>query len=93
MFGAFYGCMKQGGFNNINEYINSDRKLTEIVQDFEIKQRIADLKKRLPYQPPVWKSKTIDELRGIQSNKASKPVKQTTLDVAAVKQKTIQNEG
>lgn len=86
-------CMKQGGFNNINEYINSDRKLTEIVQDFEIKQRIADLKKRLPYQPPVSKSKTIDELRGIQSNKASKPVKQTTLDVAAVKQKTIQNEG
>ncbi|MBO4293887.1 MAG: hypothetical protein J5896_00390 [Alphaproteobacteria bacterium] len=55
--------------------------------------KLNDVRKKLPYSSPVLQVKTIDELRGIRSNKASKPVKQTTLDVAAVKQKTIQNEG
>ena len=54
--------------------------------------KLNDVRKKLPYSSPVLQVKTIDELRGIRSNKASKPVKQTTLDVAAVK-RTIQNEG
>ena len=61
-------------------------------QNFNL-NKLNDVRKKLPYSSPVLQVKTIDELRGIRSNKASKPVKQTTVDVAAVKQKTIQNEG
>ena len=97
-------CMRQGGFKSVREYIASDKKLDNMIQESSnspakeqnqgsVQNRIEALKKRLPYSSPVLQVKTIDELRGIRSNKASKPVKKTTLDVAAVKQKTIQNEG
>ena len=80
------------------EYMKQDKKMDDdffmqVATGFEMQQKIENARKRLPYSSPVLQVKTIDELRGIRSNKASKPVKQTTLDVAAVKQKTIQNEG
>jgi hypothetical protein len=97
-------CMKQGGFKSIEEYIASDKKLgnmiqensnlqTEVNSQGSIQNRIETLKKRLPYSSPVSKVKTINELRGIRSNETSKPIKQTTINVAALKQKITQNEG
>ena len=80
------------------EYMKHGKKMDDdffmqVATGFEMQQKIENARKRLPYSSPVLQVKTIDELRGIRSNKASKPVKQTTLDVAAVTQNTIQNEG
>lgn len=97
-------CMRQGGFKSIEEYIASDKKIGNMVQENSnlqtevnsqgsIQNRIEPLKKRLPYSSPVFEVKTINELRGIQSNEASKQIKQTTINVAALKQKITQNKG
>ena len=65
---------------------------TEVNSQGSIQNRIETLKKRLSYSSPVSEVKTINELRGIRSNEASKPIKQTTINVAALKQKITQNE-
>jgi len=61
-------------------------------QNFNL-NKLNDVRKKLPYSSPVSEVKEIDELRGIRSNEASKPIKQTTLNVTALKQKITQNEG
>ena len=97
-------CMRQGGFKSVREYISSDEKLGNMIQESSnspakeqnqgsVQNRIEALKKRLPYSSPVSEVKDIDELRGIRSNEASGPIKQTILNVVALKQKITQNEG
>ena len=66
----------------------TDRQKGETIQS-----KIENIRKRLSYSTPTSEVKTIDELRGIRAYQTHKAVKQTTLDVAAVKRKTSQNEG
>ena len=96
-------CMRQGGFESIGEYIASDKKLSDMVQEsfnFSTKEqnqgslqnRIEVIKKRLSHSFPVLQIKTIDELKGIGVHKSPRVVKQTKLDEAIVKRKSSQNE-
>ena len=80
------------------EYMKQGKKMDDdffmqVATSFEMQQKIENVRKRLPYSSPVLEVKTIDELRGISAHKTLKAVKQTTLDVAAVKRETSQNEG
>ncbi len=103
-FGEFYhgfegaNVLAKSLYPVFQEYMKQGKKMDDdffmqVATGFEMQRKIENVRKRLLYFPPTSEVKMVDELRGIQSNGASKPIKQTTLDIAAVKQKTIQNEG
>lgn len=79
------------------EYMKHGKKMDDdffmqVATGFEMQQKIENIRKQLSHSSPTSEVKTIDEPRGIRSNETSKPIKQTTLDIVAVKQKTIKNE-
>ncbi len=60
-------CMKQGGFDNIDAYIASDKTLSEIMSNENIASRIAKAKEQIASHSSSDKKLTLTELRGLSS--------------------------
>lgn len=58
-------CMKQGGFDNIDSYIASDKTLSEIMSKEDISCRLAKAKEQIAAHSGSDKKQTLAELRGI----------------------------
>ena len=62
-------CMKQGGFNHIDEYIASDKTLNKIMSQEDIANKIASVKEKLHSREADLKTYHIRaELRGLSSS-------------------------
>lgn len=60
-------------------------------QSFNL-SKLNGIRKKLPYSPPTSKPTSIEALRGIGTEKISKPIRKTSLDVQMVGQNAKQNQ-
>ncbi len=84
-------CMAQGGFDDINKYIDSDKKLKVFMSDNSTEQNMADkfakaYQKINQHRSISPQTKTISELRGISAPvKAPFKPRQTNVDINTLK--------